>query len=407
MFIISLLCFCKTMQAYDFCIDGLYYKKLSGNNISLTYNSSVGGTYSGVIDIPSEVDYEGSLYSVTEIGEKTFYKCTNLSSVNIPESVTTIKYNSFGYCKLNELTIPGTVILLEYDPMNFAEIGTLTLAAGKSNLKIQYTLRSSDTGYGSLGNCSITNLVINRNIERLKKDSSGSGYFYSSPFQGNKTIKSVRVADDVNFYVGANALSGCSGLTTVNLPESLTIIEGGTFQGCSSLLSVIMPNSITKIGSSAFYGCSALTSIIIPSSVSEIGGNAFQNCTSLKEIHSQNIAPPNVTLNTFYNVNKNQTLLYVPKGSKEYYAKATYWKDFVCIIEDSEDEETKTLKSRIEALESENATLKTQNSNLTKENAALKTELEDISSTPVYDLNGDKKVTITDVTTLIDIIVNK
>lgn len=113
-------------------------------------------------------------------------------------------------------------------------------------------------------------------------------------------------------------------------------------------------------------------------------------------------------------MNPNQVKIYVPKGSKDYYAKATGWKDFICILEEGESEEVAELNAKITELEtlnaslqSENASLKTQISTLTTENAALKTELDEYSTKAVYDLNGDKKVTVTDVTTLIDVIVNQ
>lgn len=100
-------------------------------------------------------------------------------------------------------------------------------------------------------------------------------------------------------------------------------------------------------------------------------------------------------------------MVYVPKGSKEFYTKADVWKDFPCIMEEGESEEVTNLKSRIEALESENTSLKAQINTLTTENAALQTELDEYSKKVVNDINGDNKVTIADVTTLIDIIVNK
>ena len=50
------------------------------------------------------------------------------------------------------------------------------------------------------------------------------------------------------------------------------------FKGCSVLTSVTIPSSVTSIGGSAFEGCSGLTSLIIPSSVTSIGGSAFGYC---------------------------------------------------------------------------------------------------------------------------------
>ena len=81
-----------------------------------------------------------------------------------------------------------------------------------------------------------------------------------------------------------------SGLTSIAIPStitynaqnySVTSIGNEAFSGCSGLTSIEMPNSVTNIGSYAFHGCTALTSIEIPNSVASIGDEAFRNCSSL------------------------------------------------------------------------------------------------------------------------------
>ena len=80
------------------------------------------------------------------------------------------------------------------------------------------------------------------------------------------------------------AFSGCSGLTSITIPNSVTSIEGLAFSGCSGLTSVTIPNSVTIIGDEAFSGCSGLTSITIPNSVTSIGNYAFEDCNSLTSV---------------------------------------------------------------------------------------------------------------------------
>ena len=79
--------------------------------------------------------------------------------------------------------------------------------------------------------------------------------------------------------------SGCSGLTSITIPNSVTSIGDLAFCDCSSLTSITIPNSVTIIGGSAFYGCSGLTSINIPNSVTYIGGEAFAGCGNLSTIY--------------------------------------------------------------------------------------------------------------------------
>ncbi|GHV72416.1 hypothetical protein FACS1894201_01460 [Bacteroidia bacterium] len=76
-------------------------------------------------------------------------------------------------------------------------------------------------------------------------------------------------------------------MTSVEIPNSVTIIGGNAFNGCSGLTSVDIGNSVTDIGSSAFEGCSGLTSVEIPNSVTNIGGNAFTYCSGLILINAE------------------------------------------------------------------------------------------------------------------------
>ena len=87
-----------------------------------------------------------------------------------------------------------------------------------------------------------------------------------------------------NDIIGKYAFCGCSSLTSVIIPSSVTEIGEDAFYYCSSLTSVNIPSSVTSIGMNAFYKCSSLTSINIPSSVTEIGEYAFQQCSSLTSV---------------------------------------------------------------------------------------------------------------------------
>lgn len=77
---------------------------------------------------------------------------------------------------------------------------------------------------------------------------------------------------------------GCSGLTSIDIPASVTDMGHITFSGCSSLTSINIPASVTSIGDCVFEGCSRLTSIDIPANVTTIGKNAFAGCSSLTSI---------------------------------------------------------------------------------------------------------------------------
>jgi hypothetical protein len=87
------------------------------------------------------------------------------------------------------------------------------------------------------------------------------------------------------------AFFGCSGLTSITIPNGVTSIGNNAFRSCSDLTSIIIPNSVTSIGYEAFSGCFGLTSITIPNGVTSIGYEAFYYCSSLASI----IIPNGVT----------------------------------------------------------------------------------------------------------------
>ena len=115
--------------------------------------------------------------------------------------------------------------------------------------------------------------------------------YYNNVPTGAITIPAT-VANGGNTYsvtsIGSDAFSGCSGLTSINIPNSVTSIGGSAFSGCSGLTSINIPNSVTSIGQYTFFDCSGLTSINIPSSVTSIGEWAFFDCSGLTSINIPN-----------------------------------------------------------------------------------------------------------------------
>ena len=118
-------------------------------------------------------------------------------------------------------------------------------------------------------------------------------YYGSSPYDASHSYSgSVVIPATVTYNgttypvtaIGNSAFSDCSGLISIDIPNSVTSIGGGAFYNCSGLTSIAIPNSVTSIGSGAFFYCSSLTSIDIPNSVTEIGMNAFNSCTGLTSI---------------------------------------------------------------------------------------------------------------------------
>ena len=144
-------------------------------------------------------------------------------------------------------------------------------------------------------------------------------------FSGCTGLNSIELSDSVT-SIGSSAFYGCTGLTSLTIPNSLTSINDYTFRDCSSLASITITNSVTSIGYEAFTNCTSLKSVIIGNSVAFIGRKAFCDCSDLNSVTALNPTPVSIWQDAF--TNRTNATLYVPKGSKEAYQAASYWKEF-------------------------------------------------------------------------------
>ena len=152
--------------------------------------------------------------------------------------------------------------------------------------------------YAFKGCSGLTSINIPNSVTRIGDDA----------FDGCSGLKKVIVPDIAawcNIYLGDNPLSYAKHIYSdenteikdLVIPNSVTSIGHSTFSGCSGLTSITISNSVTSIGSSAFRNCSGLTSITIPNSVTSIGDNAFSGCGNSVsvEINSNAILSKNYT----------------------------------------------------------------------------------------------------------------
>ena len=102
-------------------------------------------------------------------------------------------------------------------------------------------------------------------------------------FSGCSGLTSITIPNSVT-SIGEFAFENCRVLTSLTIPNSVTSIGIYAFENCKALTSIVIPNSVTSIGIYTFYGCECLTSVTIPNSVTSIGDRSFQYCTGLTKI---------------------------------------------------------------------------------------------------------------------------
>ena len=134
--------------AHDFVVDGIYYNKISSSNVEVSckgspeYEDEYEDVYLDHIVIPSSVNYNGRTYRVTSIGESAFYNCS-LTSIEIPNSVTSIGDHAVSYCSSltsieigNSVTSIGDYAFECCSSMTSFEIGNSVTSIGVCAFKV-------------------------------------------------------------------------------------------------------------------------------------------------------------------------------------------------------------------------------------------------------------------------------
>ena len=136
-------------------------------------------------------------------------------------------------------------------------------------------------------------------------------------------LLSVAIPNSVT-TIGDNAFMGCTQLAAITLPDAVTMVGVGTFQGCSSLASVSLGSAVTTIGNVAFEGCSSLASLYIPDAVAMLGNWAFCNCTNLNTLYI-GTSVAYILQNTFSGCNNVHLIHYNARNAScSYYGGGTY-----------------------------------------------------------------------------------
>ena len=254
-------------SAYDAEIKGVYYNlNKDAKTAEVTSEDLYGRVrYEGDVVIPKTITYEGTVYSVTSIGDYAFGGCSALTSITIPNNVTSIGNYVFQECYgLTSVTIGNSVTSIGK--------GAFCFCSELTSVIIGNSVRT--IGDEAFMYCyGLTSITIPYSLTSIKERA----------FEGCRGLTSITIPNSVT-SIGGSAFYGCTGLTSIIIPNSVTSIGGSAFSGCTGLTSIIIPNSVTSIGRSAFWGCTSLISITIPNCVTRIEEGTFLDCSSLTSL---------------------------------------------------------------------------------------------------------------------------
>ena len=196
-------------------------------SLSMTYQTENGDTYTYEYDksttviitafsgndephavtVPAMIEDK----TVVGIGDEAFFACSNISSIELPEGLTTIGDYAFANCEvLTEVRLPSTL--------------------------------------QTIGDCA----------------------FYSCDALTTASLEQTALVS-----IGQNAYTDCVALAEVSFPSTLKTIEAGAFLNCTALSSLTLPEGVATVQTQAFYNCTALASLTLPASLTEIGAWAF------------------------------------------------------------------------------------------------------------------------------------
>lgn len=249
--------------------------------------------------------------SVTEMGEKAFWSCSSLKSVEILGEISRVENSAFEECtSLASVKLPQSLkeiggsafqncnSLTDIDfPQGLKSIGDSAFLGCTSLIGIHLPASLTELGDSAFSTCrGLTSIKLPdkltsigvwaftdcRNLESVtcgKELTEIKDYAFS----GCTNLANVELPSGL-MDIGREAFAGCSSLTDIQLPKGITNIKEGTFMGCSSLAEIEFSKVLVTIGRSAFMGCSSLTDIILPEGLTAIDGDAFYQCSSLKNV---------------------------------------------------------------------------------------------------------------------------
>ena len=299
-FVFTLLLLLSVALAVDaqqeFWYEGVHYRALDYYNVEVIQaNDSI---YSGRVVIPRYVLCEtvDSLgiehvegFEVTAIADSAFFKCSNLTSVVFPKSLLYIGKYAFFYCTgLTSLDFPQSVTNID----NYAFYHCSGLVSINLSNTVQRIGRSAFSFCGVHESIPLPNSIttiepyafFSTRIRNLVVP--GSLEVLNQMIFADCDLKQVTISHGVKKI--CNGAFDYASFTSIDLPNSVEVLDGGSFSNCRDLVDVNLGDSVKRMTGSTFYGCWELEYVEIPNSVTYMGGMNFHLCKKLKTVKFSN-----------------------------------------------------------------------------------------------------------------------
>ena len=236
-----------------------------------TQFSSSGTTYLTSITIPDQI---------TEIGDYAFFGNPTLKTVNFHAGITRIGMGAFYETLLTRVSIPNPDCEIGNSCFSNSQVSSISLPQGMKKLgrhvffyctnltSITLPEGMEEIGMMCFGSCSLTSVNLPSTMVKLDSCSLQDNPFTSI------NLKNVK-------FVGRQAFSPCTNLTSVTSNGKLEEIDGAAFTRCP-LTKAYLPEGLQTIIMNAYFRCTSLSTFTVPSTVTTITGNPCVGATSLR-----------------------------------------------------------------------------------------------------------------------------
>lgn len=274
---------------------GNYYSPEGSNLIVETKtNTAIAGCKNSVI--PD---------TITAIGPYAFYRVWDLTSINIPSSVTTIGNYAFSVTRIESIDLPSSIIEIgdcAFYSCPYLETVHLhegLIKIGESAFQDCSLLNSIEIPSSVLYICDdafknsgITDTYCNIDsiTDWLKTEGTAELEGTIHLMKDGVEIHEAVIGEEIT-YLKSYAFARCVSLASITIPNSVTTIYQYVFDGCTGLTSISIPSSVEEIGSCCFENCVSLSQAIIKAKITEIGYGLFDHCTSLESV----VVPDEIT----------------------------------------------------------------------------------------------------------------